>query len=186
MFKKTIIAGIFATSTAAFAGSSVTVGYADRETSSGAKVDVYSLSVKTSLGNSGIDGDIGVAQSIAETTNAITNRTELGLSKSFSTGTIITPTVRTAVGMKNKSGSESVSYYAVETGLNLKITDSFSARVAYRYRDAFDVADADRSNTNRYSISYALTKNDKLTLGYDNLRGDGANKQTSLSYTRSF
>ena len=87
--------------------------------------------------------------------------------------------------MKAQSGSQDFSYYSVEPGVNAKF-GAVTARVAYRYRDAFDTDNADRSNTMRYSVGYNVTKTDKVTLGWDNVSGDGANKTTTFAYTRSF
>jgi long-subunit fatty acid transport protein len=84
------------------------------------------------------------------------------------------------------SGSTATSYYSIEPGVNYKITDALTARVAYRYRDAFSSGVADRSDTARLGLSYALTKQDTIGLGYDVVKKDGAEKATTLNYTRSF
>jgi hypothetical protein len=93
--------------------------------------------------------------------------------------------VRLSTGMKQKSGVQDFGYYSVEPGVTAKFGD-ISARVAYRYRSAYDTVNADQSNTMRYSVGYALTKKDAIRLGYDVQRGDGANTQTTIAYTRSF
>lgn len=186
-FKFLVASALLVSSSIALAQSSVTIGYADRKLdSNGQKVAVTAISAKTRL-FSEVDGDIGINQSRNTVTNSITDRTEIGLSSGYEVTSFAKATLRGAVGMKNVSGKQGVEYYSIEPGINIKLpVDGFSARVAYRYRDAFDVSDADRSNTMRYSISYDLTKKDRLTLGYEVLTGDGANKQTALSYTRSF
>jgi hypothetical protein len=182
-----VASALLASSSVVLAQSSVTIGYADRTLdSNGQKVAVTGLSAKTRLFNQ-IDGDIGINQSRNTVSNSITDRTEVGLSTGYEVTSFAKATIRGAVGMKNVSGKQGVEYYSIEPGINVKLpVDGFTARVAYRYRDSFDVNDADRSNTMRYALSYDLTKKDRLTLGYEVLKGDGANKQTVFSYTRSF
>ncbi len=184
---KFLVASAVLVSSSVFAQSSFTVSYADRTLDSNNQhVAVTGLSVRTKL-FSQVDGDIGFNQSRNTVSNAITDRTEAGLSTGYDLTSSIRATIRGAVGMKNVSGKQGVEYYAVEPGINVKLpVDGVSARVAYRYRNAFDESQLDRSNTMRYSLSYALTKKDSVSLGYEVLTGDGANKQTVVSYTRRF
>ncbi len=182
-----VATALLASSSVVLAQSSMTIAYADRKLdSNGQEVAVTRLSAKTRLFNQ-VDGDIGINQSRNTFSNSITGRTEVGLSTGYELTSFAKATIRGAVGVKNVSGKEGVEYYSIEPGINIKLPiDGFNARVAYRYRDSFDDNDADRSNTMRYSLSYDLTKKDSVSLGYDVLTGDGAHKQTVVSYTRRF
>jgi long-subunit fatty acid transport protein len=143
------------------------------------------LTVRTGLGY-GLTGDVGVINSQNETTNATSVRQELGLSKTVFTAGAFSANVRGGLGLKTVSGKDATSYYSIEPGVNFKVTDALTARVAYRYRDAFSSGVADRSDTTRFGLSYALTKKDTIGVGYDVAKKDGAETATTLSYTRSF
>ena len=98
----------------------------------------------------------------------------------------LTSSVRVATGAKMVSGSDTKYYYSVEPGVSYKLTDSLSARVAYRFRDAYANDVADRSNTNRVSLNYALSKSNTVSIGYDKVRGDGAEKAVSVGLSHAF
>ena len=85
------------------------------------------------------------------------------------------------------SGKETIQYYNIEPSVTAKIGSTpLSVRVGYRYRNAYDVSDNDRSDTNRFAVRYQVTKKDMISLGYDDQKGSGAAKQTTLGYSRSF
>jgi hypothetical protein len=185
--KLLVASTLLACSSVALAQSSVTVSYADRTVdSNGQGVGITRLSAKTKL-FSNIDGDIGINQAINSVTNSVTSRKEIGLSTGFEITSFAKATIRGATGIKSASGKAGVDFYSIEPGINVKLPiDGFSARVAYRYRNSYDVSDLDRSDTMRYAVNYDLSKVDKISVGYDVLSGNGAYKQTVFSYTRSF
>jgi hypothetical protein len=130
--------------------------------------------------------DAGIYTTTADVARSITNRYEIGASAGYDVTDIFRGDVRVATGMKAVSTKQDFGYYSVEPGINAKLGD-FTARVAYRFRTAYDSnVNADTSNTMRYAVGYNITKQDKVTVGYDALRGDGANNTTTVSYTRSF
>lgn len=180
----------FLAATVAFAGlasaqSSVTATYGVQDlVPSNVQNHVINFTAKTAL-NKNFAIDAGIQTTTADVANTVTNRYEAGLTAGTDFGAF-KPDVRLAVGQKQKSGVESFSYYSVEPGVNATLPAGFSARLAYRYRDAFNEANADQSRTWRASLGYNLTKADKVTVGYDRLRGDGANNTTTVAYTRSF
>lgn len=183
--KLIVATSLVAFSAIASAQSSVTATYGVQSlTPSDVQNHIVNFSAKTAV-TKDISVDAGIQSTIADVANTITNRYELGVSGGFSINPVVTTDVRVASGMKAKSGSQDFSYYSVEPGVNAKF-GAVTARVAYRYRDAFDTDNADRSNTMRYSVGYNVTKTDKVTLGWDNVSGDGANKTTTFAYTRSF
>jgi len=183
--KLIVAASLVAFSAMASAQSSVTATYGMQSlVPSDVQNHVVNFSAKTAV-TKDVSVDAGILTTTADVANTITNRYELGVSGGFSINPVVTTDLRVATGMKAKSGSQDFGYYSVEPGVNAKFGD-VTARVAYRYRDAFDTANPDRSNTMRYSVGYNVTKQDKVTLGWDNLTGDGANKTTTIAYTRSF
>ena len=130
--------------------------------------------------------DAGIYTTTADVARTITNRYEVGASAGYDITEMFHGDVRLATGMKAVSGKQDFGYYSVEPGINGKLGD-FTARVAYRFRNAYDTnANADTSNTMRYAVGYNITKQDKVTVGYDALRGDGANNTTTIAYTRAF
>lgn len=179
-------ASLVAFSSLASAQSSMTVTYGVKDTDATPSVQSHAvnLSVKTRA-FSNVDVDGGIQTETADKTNAVTNRYELGLTPGFNITNTLRGDVRVATGWKQKSGVENFSYYSVEPGVTAKFGD-LSARVAYRYRNAYESANADRSDTTRLSVGYALTKQDSIRVGRDWQRGDGANTQTTIAYTRSF
>lgn len=178
---------LFFISSMSYAQSSMTLSYANRTMdNNSSKVSVTGLSVRTKVADN-LFADFGFNQSRAESSDSLTNRTEVGLSSSKKLNDTITASFRGGLGMKNSSGKQGVEYYSLEPAVGFKLPiDKVSARVAYRYRNAFDESKLDRSHTMRYSLNYDLTKKDRVSLGYEELRGDGANKQTVISYTRAF
>lgn len=170
----------------ASAQTSVTLGASAVESDvNGQNTNRTSITVRTGVGY-GLVGDVGVINSQNDTTNSTSVRQELGLSGTVFSAGAFSATVRGGLGFKTVSGSTATSYYSIEPGVNYKITDALTARVAYRYRDAFSSGVADRSDTARLGLSYALTKQDTIGLGYDVVKKDGAEKATTLNYTRSF
>jgi hypothetical protein len=131
-----------------------------------------------------VDG--GIYTTTADVARTITNRYEIGATGGYDFTSIIRGDVRLATGMKAVSAKDDFGYYSVEPGINAKFGD-ITTRVAYRFRTAYDSnVNADTSNTMRYSVGYNVTKQDRISVGYDRLRGDGANNSTTVSYTRAF
>jgi opacity protein-like surface antigen len=185
--KKIILASILATMAGlASAQTSVTLGASAVESDeNGQNTNRTSITVRTGVGY-GLVGDVGVINSQNDTTNATSVRQELGVSGTVFSAGNLSATVRGGLGLKTVSGSTATSYYSIEPGVNYKITDALTARVAYRYRDAFSSSAADRSDTTRVGVSYAVTKKDTLGLGYDVAKKNGAETATTFNYTRSF
>lgn len=174
-------------SVATFASAqSVSIGYADRELKSGAQEHQTSLSVKTAAYGA-FTGDVAISAVQNDSTNAITNRSEVGVTYGMGLPFGLTGATRFATGWKAKSGSDVTTYYVVEPSVTAQVgTTPLSVKLGYRLREAYDDSVADNSKTTRLAVGYNLTKNDKISLGRDLQRGDGALSQTSLQYTRAF
>jgi len=186
-FKLIAAASLVVFSALANAQSSATLTYGVKDTTATPSVQshVLNMSVKTRAFTN-FDVDAGINTDTTDSKNVITNRYEVGVTPFYNINNNFRGDVRVATGVKAKSGSDGYNYYSVEPGVTAKFGD-ISARVAYRYRTAYDSnVNADTSQTMRYSVGYTLTKKDAIRLGYDVQSGDGANKQTSIAYTRSF
>jgi hypothetical protein len=146
---------------------------------------IVNFAAKTAI-NDTFAVDAGIYTTVGDTTNAVTNRYEAGLTGKYELTSVVAADLRVATGIKQKSGVNDFTYYSLEPGVNAKFGD-ITARVALRYRDAYQGdANADQSRTMRYALGYNVTAKDKVTVGYDRLRGDGANNTTYVAYTRSF
>lgn len=177
-----LVAGV----SVAQAQSSVTVVYGVQDAvPSEVQSHVTNFVGKTAI-NKTFAVDAGIYTTTADVARTITNRYEIGASAGYDITPMFRGDVRVATGMKAVSAKQDFGYYSVEPGINAKLGD-FTGRVAYRFRTAYDAnVNADTSNTMRYAVGYNITKQDKVTVGYDVLRGDGANNTTTIAYTRSF
>ena len=182
--KKFIIAIAFMVASVAQAAS-VTVEYEDRTGDKGsADSSNYAVRVKEKI-NSNFAGDIQFKQFITDGTGAIKTRLEGGLTGSYAVYQPFTLYTRVGVGNKFIAGDDFM-YYSVEPGVVVSLTDNLSTKFGYRYRTAFDSSKADTSDTWRASATYALTKKDAVTLGFDHQRGDSNNHTVKFGYTRDF
>lgn len=164
----------------------VSVSYGIRDSVTGSTLTSTGLSVSNKLTDK-ISGDVGIANLQDRVTNTNGLRYEVGLTYSEPLTSFLTGSVRVSHGFKSNSGKETIQYYNIEPSLTAKIGSTpLSVRVGYRYRNAYDVSDNDRSDTNRFAVRYQVTKKDMISLGYDEQRGSGAAKQTTLGYSRSF
>jgi hypothetical protein len=186
--KLLVASALLASSSVVLAQTSATISLQDRTLDSNKQtVSVTQLQVRTRLIDN-LDGDVSMNEAKNNTTNSVTLRKELGLVTGYNLTDFAKVTLRAATGIKDVSGKEGIYYYSVEPGLNIKTpVDGLTARVAYRYRNAYDTANLDELQTMRYALSYDLTKKDRITLQYDNaFSGTTTYKQTGIAYTRSF
>ena len=182
-----VAALMVAGSSIASAQSSVTAVYGVQDAvPSNTQSHITNFVARTTVVKNVLVVDGGIYTTNADVARTITNRYELGASGGYTLTDMFRGDVRVATGIKSVSAKQDFAYYSVEPGINAKLGD-FTARVAYRFRTAYDsTSNADTSNTMRYALGYNLTKQDRVTVGYDRLRGDGANNSTTVAYTRSF
>jgi hypothetical protein len=185
---KLIAAALLAASSMAFADTSATVTYGRQEAdSSKAMSDVYKLDVKTSLTKQ-IDGDVSILNTATDSANTVSSRYEAGVTGKMGLigDNFITSYARVAVG-ERITGGKNFAYYSVEPGVIVKTpVEGLTAKLGYRFRTAFASGNSDTTNSIRYSLGYAITKKDSISLGYDDVNGDNAFNRTYVSYTRSF
>jgi hypothetical protein len=135
--------------------------------------------------NKNLEADFQYQTSQTEGTNSMSTRLELGLTPSYSLGSVKLYT-KVAVGEKyNTTGN--FAYTSIEPGIIVPLGNGFSTRVGYRYRDAIDSAKfADRTGTLRVGVKYDFSKQDAVNLRFDRVRGDQDQNIWALSYIRSF
>lgn len=145
----------------------------------------YSLSYKHVF-NQTFAGDVQFSNTQTENTNALGARIEGGLTASAPLFGSVKGYVRTALGQRY-SNTKSYQYYSVEPGITMPV-GPVNVKVGYRWRDATDntVNSSEETSTKRVNISYPLTKNDSIALGFDRERGDANKNGTTISYTRTF
>jgi hypothetical protein len=185
--KKVFLSLLLASAGSVFA-QSVTI---DRQTSEpnagGNNSNQLQIAVKAPI-NKLLSVDGSIANQITENTYKQTTRYEAGLTAQTKLVGPVDVYGRGAIGQKNISGQQGFGYWSGETGViwSTPIT-GLSAKVGYRYREAFDGASKlDTTNTFRYALAYAVTQKDTLGLRYDVVNGDGANKTSAVFYTRKF
>jgi hypothetical protein len=173
-----------ATAGAAFAGSATVEYQAWENPTTKADTTGLVLSVREDITKS-LAGDVVLSVGQAESTKAFSGRSEVGLTYSVPFGRF-TGSVRGATGLKHTSGSSDTSYYSVEPAVAYGLTDKLTARVGFRFRDAYDSGVADQTRTGRVGLSYALTKQDAIGVRYDRVRGDSELNIVAVNYTRRF
>ena len=184
--KKIFAIMALAISTAAFAGSSATVEFADytNQVAGGANSKLYSLAVKHDL-NKNFAADVGFGNQVTDGTGALSTRLEAGITGSTPLFGSVTGYTRVGLGQKFTNTTD-FTYYSIEPGVSMPV-GPFVAKVGVRYRSPTNsAANADQTHTGRASLSYALSKNDSVAVGYDHIRGDSQNNVVKVSYTRGF
>jgi hypothetical protein len=166
----------------AFAADSFTVEGQHVNNAGAAAQQTYVLGVKKEF--SGFAGDLAFSNTQTEGTGVLTTRLEAGLTAAGPMGLY----VRAATGQKY-SNTTDFAYYSVEPGIAAAVPGvaGLTAKVGYRWRSAFDSsASGDQTHTARYSLAYALSKNDTVAVKYDRVNGDNNQKIIAVAYTRGF
>ena len=186
--KKSLVAALAVLSMSAFADTSFTLlDGVQKSQNTGAVSHVNLAILKTDLTN-GFAVDY-IATLKSDSSNAITNRQEGGLTYSQKLVGPVSAYARGSLGLKQVSGSASLPYYTVEPGAIVALSDKLQAKVGYFYRDATQVGKSDMIRQMRYSVSYNLTPKDKVSVAYfhDMKASGGVITNTPyVGYTRSF
>jgi len=181
--KKILIASLIALTGTAFAAS-VTIEAQNQIGDKGAANQTQTkLEVKESL-NKNFSVDVSATQSVTAGTHALVTRDEIGTTGSFPVFGPIGFYTRLSVGDKYNNTTH-FGYYSVEPGVSYAI-GPVTAKVAYRFRDAFQESNLDATRTTRYGVSYAVTKKDTIGARFDRQVGDSNSHSYYLNYTHSF
>ena len=179
--KKILAILAVAISGTAFAADSVTVESQRINNASAAAQQQYVLGVKKQF--SGFAGDLAFSNAQTEGTNALSTRIEAGATVAGPVGLY----ARVATGQKY-SNTADFSYYSVEPGIAVAVPGvaGLTAKAGFRWRSAYDSANNDQTHTARYSLAYAVSKNDAVAVKYDRVNGDSNQKIVAVAYTRGF
>lgn len=132
-----------------------------------------------------LSGHVQASGTQTNTTNALTNRLEAGVTGSIKFVGPFSGYTTIAVGEAFRAAGN-YSYYSVEPGVRADLGAGLTAHAGYRYRAAFDSAIADTTSTARVGLSYALTKQDSIGVRYDRVMQDAKQDVIGLNYTRNF
>jgi hypothetical protein len=166
----------------AFAADSFTFEGQHINNAGAAAQQQYVLGVKKEFGT--FAGDLAFSNAQTEGTNALSTRLEAGATVNGPIGLY----ARAAVGQKY-SNTTDFTYYSVEPGIAVAVPGvaGVTAKAGYRFRSAFDsTQNNDQTHTARYSLAYALSKNDTVAVKYDRVKGDNNQKVVAVAYTRGF
>ena len=105
----------------------------------------------------GVKLDVRQEFRVEENTQKISNRFEAGAAYEQTIHSVIVG-VRGAVGEKYTSGNN-FGYWSVEPSLAYDINDSFRVKGSWRYRNAFDSAEHDQTNTYKVGVDYKYATN---------------------------
>jgi hypothetical protein len=145
------------------------------------------LTVKEAI-NANFAGDVQLSNTWNNTATsdaASSFRAEGGLTGSTALVGPLGGYTRVAVGQKFTT-TTNFTYYSVEPGVTMPLGAGFSAKVGYRFRNAFDTANNDTTRTWRAGLGYDINKNNAIGVGYDQVRGDSNQNIIKVSYTRGF
>ena len=165
-----------------FAADSFTVEGQHINNAGAAAQQQYVLGVKKEF--NGFAGDLAIQNAQTEGTNALSTRLEAGATVAGPVGLY----ARAAIGQKYNNTTD-FTYYSIEPGIAAAVpgVQGLTAKVGYRFRSAFDSSqNNDQTHTARYSLAYALSKQDTVALKYDRVNGDNNQKVVAVAYTRGF
>jgi len=180
--KKIAIATLVLAAFGAMAADSFTFEGQHINNAGAAAQQQYVLGVKKEF--SGFAGDLAFSNAQTEGTNSLSTRLEAGATVNGPVGLY----ARAAVGQKYTNTTD-FTYYSVEPGIAAAVPGvaGLTAKVGYRWRSAMDsTQNNDQTHTARYSLAYALSKNDTVALKYDRVNGDNNQKVVAVAYTRGF
>ena len=182
--KKLLATAILGLASLTAVAGTATVEYSNVDGVNGAKNGAgYMVNFNDSITKT-LDGGFQMSTAQTEGTNSVSTRVETSLTPKYALG-FGTAYVKGSIGLRlNSSGS--TEFYAIEPGIVVPLGSGFSTRIGYRYRAAVNDNIADTTRTARVGVTYALTKNDAVTLRYDQQRGDSNQNSVNFAYTRSF
>ena len=173
-----------------------------QNSSSGEYHNVFSMTIGKKLGDGySVEGLIEDEQVHGSNAGKHEGLYQLRGNKDFDTGTMFTPYVGLAGGVKSKTtttgtyGTLDFPFYRYDIGVKAKLNDMFSVRLGWRHRqavnDTFD-GTATKWNTDETTLALGikLTPDDTISVAYKQERAnDGLSSEyntTAISYTRAF
>ena len=185
MKKLVLTAALFLAASTAMAGNFYAAGEYETAEDRNTKAESYTTGMFLGYKDGPWQYSAKVSSGQAEWGNgSITNRYE-GRVKHTWSAMGATPYLGVRLGETVKS-STNFSYYAVDAGVAVPVTEKVELDLSYRYRNAFDAAN--NFETNRYGVEGKLKVTDKDSLGlrYSQSYGDSESNSLRLQYSRSF
>jgi hypothetical protein len=187
--KKIALATILAIAATSSFAASLSLQYQNQEGKDGtANSNAYVITVRENI-TKNFAADVQATTVSKESTGGLSSqRLELGGTGSVSLAPSLPFSVYTRVATGQKfTTTGNYSYYSVEPGVTAPIgRTGLSARLGWRYRNAYDAANGDETRTWRAGVSYAINKNNSVGVRYDSVRGDTNQNTVAVGYTRSF
>lgn len=150
----------------------------------GTRVNGYTLNLGTYLTETtAVDVSSKFRQD--NTTSDTNTRLEVGLTQYLPLTSWLKLYGRGAVGTRFDNNDD-FNYWSVEGGGVVPLSQCWSVKVGYRYRDSMEQDIAYETDTIRASLTYAVSKNASLSLGYDRFRGDSDMNGVNIGYAFKF
>lgn len=130
-------------------------------------------------------GDIAVTGLKLDSTQAVSNRLEAGVMRTFDSGF----SVRAAIG-ERYSGNASVgnyAYYSINPSYALPLGNSgLVSTLGWRFRSSFQEGKNDQTRTWRAGLNYNLDKKNQIGLAYYIVDGTIEQRISAVNFTRRF
>lgn len=150
----------------------------------GTRVNGYSLNLGTYLTET-TSVDVSSKFRQDNSTSDTNTRLEVGLTQYLPVAGWLKLYGRGAVGTRFDNADD-FNYWSVEGGGVVPISQNWSVKLGYRYRDAMEQDIAYETDTIRASLTYAVSENASVFLGYDRFRGDSDMNGVNLGYAFKF
>jgi hypothetical protein len=170
---------------------SVSVSFQTQKNDNATQGHVMNYSLSQNVVNH-LSADLTINNFQSDSNHAIFDRTEIGLTPSYTFKKLLTVGARVSVGEVQTSNHGNWSTYTVEPKVSVVLPYGLDVNAGYRRRSGFEKADLDTSNTTNASVGYAVTAKDRVSVGVSRLTGNNGgtannpNKTYALTYTRSF
>lgn len=130
-------------------------------------------------------GDIAVTGLKLDSTQAVSNRLEAGVMRTFDSGF----SVRAAIGERYSGNATTgnYAYYLINPSFALPLGNSgFVSTLGWRFRSSFQEGKNDQTRSWRAGLNYNLDKKNQIGLAYYIVDGTIEQRIYGLSFTRRF
>jgi predicted porin len=184
--KKILIAVLALASSLAFAGTATFEGSKVNGLEGSKDAVSTNFNISESI-NKNLSVHTQLTSQQTDITNAVSTRLEFGGTYSLPVYGPVTGYTRVALGQKYSTTGQ-FTYYSIEPGINLPLTEKITAKIGYRYRTAAENPNVNKDTTDtvRIGVSYAINKQHAVGVRYDRMTGDSRNDSVNIFVTRSF
>ena len=184
--KKILFAALALMTSLAFAGSVTVEGTNYNTLNGGADQKGALISFSENI-NKTFSVQTAVSTIQTETSNAIGSRLEAGVTATVPLFGPVVGSTKVALGQKYSTKGQ-FTYYLVEPAIAVPLSNSLTAKVAYRFRTAAENPNVnnDTTQTVRVGLNYDINKEYTVGTRYDRVTGDSRQDAVSINFTRSF